>query len=364
MTYRMIVKNQQGGLMEMKKKGNRILIGLACLVVFALIGYAIYQHRQISALSKGAEEKATAQVAATGDQPVEKAAPVQAEATQAVPLVSTGKETEEKKAISDQLDAAKEELDMANRQLSEEAAKKTENARKMVELQKKMLQDPANKKMYMDTIKGALDSMYGTLFERLDLTPERLAELKESLADQVMSSLEISQDMLDLTASEEKRKEVQGRFEEAKKESDAKLAELLGETGFKTYETYTERLSERQLVSGFATSLGDADKLTDAQQDAFIDTMYQARKDLYSREGYDEKEVTFLSETSEDGSNKIIKMMDQTYDSYLKAAGSTLSASQTEALKTYLKQKQDMTETALKIYGIEAADEGGVKQSE
>lgn len=45
----------------------------------------------------------------------------------------------------------------------------------------------------------------------------------------------------------------------------------------------------------------------------------------------------------------MMEMTDHTYDGYVKCANATLSASQTEQFKTYLKQQRNMAESQMKL---------------
>lgn len=336
--------------METANKNNKtkwIVIGLSCLLVIALIGYIILQNRQIRKLSPGVNPEMTAD-----SESVVKDAPGQNEAVQnnadrsAAPAAGGSGEIEE---LEYQLDAAEEELDAAHKQLSDEAAKKAENAKNMIEMQKKMLQDPAYQKTLRSTYKGMLDSIYGSLYKKLALTPEKQDAFQELLLDQMMVSLETNLDTLGAEPSEEKREEVRQQAEELKKEFDAKVSALLDSGDFNTYESYRDTLSERQVLSGFAESLGEGEKLTEAQMESLIGSMYKERKDIYSRQDWEEESVTFLSEINDEGIAKMMDMNDRTFDGYIKGAGVTLSATQMEQFKAYLKNRSDMTESALKM---------------
>ena len=153
-----------------------------------------------------------------------------------------------------------------------------------------------------------------------------------------MASLDINEEMLGASLSEEKRTELQQHFEDLKKENDAKISGLLGDNDFKKYESYRDRISERQIVTNFVESLSPGHKLTEALQQNHINFMYEERKNVYSEQGYDEKKLTFPSEMNEEGIAKVMEMTDRTYDGYIKGANTTLSASQTEQFKTYLKK--------------------------
>jgi hypothetical protein len=337
--------------MEKQKIFIKIAYVLIVVSVLVLIGLSIVQHQQIKKISENAATETV-----TKDESAGEATPGQIETFQEIYTQAPDTQGIEKRAYKDQideleyqLDAAEEELDMAQEQLSEELTKQAENAENMIELQKKMLQDPAYKNMLRNTYKGMIDSMYSSLYNKLDLAPEKEDELKELLLDQMMSSLDINQETLGVTPSEEKREELQQRITDLREENDGKIIALLGDDNFNTYEAYRDRIGERQVVTMFMESLSPDEKLTEEQQQDLIDSMYQERKNVYSQQEWDEERVTFSSEYDDEGIAKIMDMTNRTHDGYVKGAGNILSESQQEQFKTYLKQQRDMTESALKM---------------
>ena len=299
----------------------KIAYGLICLSFLISIGLNIFQSQQIKKLSRGVNQETSVNNESTGNTISGPGEAVQKGATGRATLAGKEKEPnkDEVNDLNYQLGAAEEEVDMANKQLSDELAKKAESVKNAIELQKKILQDPAYKKMLRDTYKGMLDTTYGPFFKELNLTPEKLGELKELLVDQVMASLDVSQETLGASPSEAKRAELQQRFEDLKKENDSKISALLGNTDFKKYETYRDRLSERQIVTMFTESLNPGDKLTEAQQQNLVNAMYQERKNVYSQQDYAENRMTFSSELDNKGIAIIMEMTDRTYMDILRA---------------------------------------------
>lgn len=351
--------------METTNKTKKILIVLACLLVAVLIGYVIFQNQQIRKLSKDVNSDMTSGSDSAGKDVSGQTDAAQNNTARTGPVADASNEGDDLKY---QLEAAEEELDAANKQLSDDAAQKAENAKGMIEMQRKMLQDPAYQKTLRSTYKGMLDTLYGSLYKDLKLATEKQDEFKELLLDQMMSSMEISLDMLGAEPSEEKRSELQKRMDDLKKQGDDKITSLLGGRDFKTYEAYRETLSERQVVEMFGESLGEDDKLTDSEKETLIEDIYKERKNIYSQQGWAEERVTFSSELNDEGVAKMMDMNDRTYDGYIKASGATLTASQQEQFKAYLKKQRDMTESALKMsaqmYGGQTTQNGTDKKAE
>jgi hypothetical protein len=333
--------------MEKQTMSKKITVGLIGLVILVLLGYIFYLQQQIKQLSQGVNSETVANNNLKESNTSGQNETVHKNVNLAVKGKSANKNDADE--LNYQLDASEEELDMANKQLTDEQKKKAEFAKNAIELQKKMLQDPATKKMYRDSIKAMLDSTYGALFKELNLSPEKLEKLKELLVDQQMAALDINQEMMSTTPSEENKKELQQRFEDLKEDNDAKLSELLGNGNFEKYATYRDRLSERQLVSNFMQSLGTNDKLTETQQQTLVESMYQERKNIFSEKGYDEKTMVLPSDMDEQGIAKLLERTDYTFNGYIKSSNATLSAAQTEQFKTYLKQQRDLAESQMKL---------------
>jgi hypothetical protein len=114
-------------------------------------------------------------------------------------------------------------------------------------------------------------------------------------------------------------------------------------------EAYRDRLREKEIVTMFTESLGPDDKLTEAQQQDLANAMYQERKNVYSQQNYAEDRMTFPSELDDKGIAIIMDITDHVYAGYIKGAGATLTATQMQQFKAYLKSQRDMTESALKL---------------
>jgi hypothetical protein len=159
------------------------------------------------------------------------------------------------------------------------------------------------------------------------------------LADRLIDSIEISNDMLGERPSEGKKQKIEQQFNELGKEFNAKISELLGEENLKKYQEYERTLGERQFVMMFVQEQSPDDKLTEAQQQALIDSMSQERENV-SREGGYDKEIIFPSEAS-----KLKKMTEDTFNVYMKSADAVLPSALADQFKTYLKRQLDMIES-------------------
>ena len=193
-----------------------------------------------------------------------------------------------------------------------------------------------------------MDISYAALFKKLAFSPERQDAFKALLIDLQMENTSTNMEMLDTSISEEKRGEIRQRLETLKNKSNEKLGEFLGTDNFEKYLTYKERLPERMLVTAFMGSLGPNEKLTEAREQAFIDSMFEERKKVEAALPLDNK-VLSPADLDETQIARVMETMDQTYSEYAQVAGKYLSPSLTEQFKKFLSQQRNMTEMSLNM---------------
>lgn len=323
------------------------VLGLSILV---LTGLGFFQHMQIKKLSQGVNRETP-----VDNQTTEIVISQSKQTPQKNTMQTTGVSNEEKDSDTDenddleyQLDAAEEELDMAHEQLSDELSRKAEYSKTRREMIKKMYEDPSFRTNIRKSLEGSFDSMYGPLCEDLNLGPEDLSKLKGLSLDHYVDIIIINQETLTIS-SEEEKSELQKRFEKSEKEYEAKYKELLLVVNYEKYKAYEDRLNERYLVTSFMESLGPEEKLTKDQQQDIIDLIYEERQDAYAEINYDPKKLEFPLDLNEEKIAKKMRLTEEIHTMALEKAGTTLSPSQAEKLKDYLKNQRDIEETSLKL---------------
>jgi hypothetical protein len=353
--------------MEKQRASKGLIIGLACVVFLGLIGYAFYQNQQIKKLTQPVESSAPLKNKTVKDATLIQNATLMKTSAQNASMSneqrkSSGNEIEE---LSYQLDASEEELDMAQKRLSDEQRKKAEIKKAQIELQKKYMKDPSMKKSMRDN----MAVQYNDLFKELNLSPEKLEKFKDLLADEMIAQQEAYMDVggFGESLSKEKQDELKKRSEALNKEYEDKKNELLGNSDFGKYKTYSERMSERYYVTSFMDSLDTTEKLTEGQKSNLIEAMHSESKSL--RDEYKKNADSEQSTDMYDEKNiaRTIEMQDRRGDAYLKATKGILSSSQTEQFKTYLKRQRDLVESSMKMQammnGSQSSQKNNDKQS-
>lgn len=332
--------------MENTKKVNIIVISLLCLLVLALIGYIIFQDQKIDKLSKGPNPQTTVHAESTDNLK-------QDVVNQDLPLTKNERDQYEDEIshLRTQVEDAEDELDaIFDKQNADSTGASPEKTGigQFSSAMNNMLKDPEMKKMLRAQARTSLDLTYGALFEELNLSPEDLDKFKDLLVDYQMKVTEISFEMIG-DATDDERREMGEEAKLIRDDYDQKISEFLGNENYNQYKSYQETLTERTLVSGFSETLDTGEQLNDQQEAELMDLMYQERKEFYSSIDYDPEEENEFTLPSEEIMAKEMERLDQTYEKYREAGEGILSASQMEKFDTFLTQRREMTEMAMKL---------------
>ena len=218
---------------------------------------------------------------------------------------------------------------------------------------------PASESDHRAEITGntnARDSSYAALFKELTLPAEKQDALKTLLVNLQTQKTNLSMEMLDTSIPEEQRVEIEKHLESFENESNEKIKKILGADGFKKYLTYTERLRERTLLTAFFRSISADEKLTGPQEQAFIDAMFEERKQVEAASSLHDNKIESPADLELQISH-VMETTDKTYSGYVKVAGMYLSPPRVEQFKNYLHQRRDMVKTSLntmrQIFGSE-----------
>lgn len=352
--------------MSGKKAIKDLALALVCISTVALIGYNIYQYHVIKELSKGSRTleisgnyESTDNAVSGGKTAVKGKSPQKPIA--AGDNIPPDTDIEE---LTYHLDAAEEELDMVHQQLDNEEARKAELRKNDLERQRKYHEDPS----YKNITRNVINSQYSDLFEILNLSPERLEELKDILVDNQLASSDFYMEMRNAIPSEEKRTELKERQKSLNEESDLKLKEFLGNEDYEKFRRYQETWGEKYNVENFVESLNKDEKLTETQQQMLIDAMHEEVKHI-SEINNEEERFLFPSEQYEEKElERSINEYARSHEAYINAANNILSASQMEQFKEYLKKEREEYELYMEMqaltYGSSSTKESNENKSE
>lgn len=341
--------------MDTRKLMVKISYGLIAVIVVVVIGFLVYQQRLIRQLSQNQAQTPPAAAVMEPNTPAENNTP-------AILMAESGRDQSktEVDTLRYQLEASEEELDMAR----EELAKKQNPLEDMSEFaarEKKMRENPSVMKVQRRMAENMLTENYGALFEKLGLSDEKLQDLKALMVDNQMQMEETSLDMMSQSMSEEERMEkMQQLGEEQNAEFEQKVKDLLSADDYEKYDAYERRLSERFLVKQFVNPLSANDGLSDETEQALIDAMYEARKEVEAEYGTDSDDSPriFIGVSTKDQEEGLDRQF-AIYDRYVESARAVLSESQAEEFEAVINGTKDMMNMLIEDMPSSSAEAAG-----
>jgi hypothetical protein len=344
--------------MDKKKIITNIAICIICLSLPALVYLNIYQHRQVKKFSNADDQETSANKTPERNETSTNNIPVEKNITKKAAVAEKTKTQDNKEAeeLKYQLIAAKEELDSAKKQLSDKENRKSELLKKQFEFAKKQSEDPASKESWRNISKTNLDRQYALLLKMLKLSTEKEKKIMDILLDEDLASKETGVDIMD-DGTGTKRVMNYVRSKDPGPEYQTKIAELLGADDYEKYKSYKEKSQDVRELTIFNQSLGSNDKLTDEQQFAMLDAMYEGAEK--------ERSATVIDKNKTDITAEIKDKDNRVYNAYIKAAENILNSSQLEYLKNYLEGKRNEKFTIMsKTSSTDTEQDGTAKKTE
>jgi len=142
---------------------------------------------------------------------------------------------------------------------------------------RKMWDTPAGKSMMNQGVKVAVAMMYSDYVESLDLTKEEKDYFQNLLGQEMADQQELGMKLLSATPEEQTK--LMEEMEKRKKDNEEAIKTFLNdEEDYKAFETYKDRLPERQQLDGIRGALAAKQvPLDTATEDKLMDAMYRAR---------------------------------------------------------------------------------------
>jgi hypothetical protein len=259
-------------------------------------------------------------------------------------------------SLAYQLQAAEEELDMAHEDLGKELDRKAELANQRRALQKKQTQSPAFKKMMREIV----ESRIAEFVEAFDISPEDAKAFADIQLEKAMAFQELYLEAEEITNPTEADKARFGRLQQDQQtEYEAKAEALLGDAVYREYDPYERRwYIEEYDIGGFSSSLDPDVALTDSQEEALVDALFEAQETAIqdNTAQTEEMQSTFVFPSEQytpEQLDKTVEYMTSRNETILEKAGEILSAAQMEQLRTYLAQNLAQTIDYAKMTALE-----------
>ena len=204
-----------------------------------------------------------------------------------------------------------------------------------------------------DTVRLQLEStlinpVFGNLFKELGLTEDDTEVFKNLLSERMMVG--VSSGMKMMSADKEERAALKDQINQGEEEVDSMINDLLGEEGFKEYETYKDTMEERMALNQFNQQLGmSGAALTSDQNDQLVSAMYEERLNAKKSPDYFDMEDSDPSDFNDEAVRKSLSQQERINKGTLSRAKKFLKAEQYEKLDLFLINLQRQREMQLKM---------------
>jgi hypothetical protein len=173
--------------------------------------------------------------------------------------------------------AAEAEEETGEAEKEEEGSEKEKSFGKMIA---KMMKDPEMKKVMREQQKLQLDSMYGVLFDEMELSAEETETFKNLILDKQMSGMDLGMTVLEDGFDREKIAELGREVEQEKEIIENEIKEFLGEEQYAAYQKYEKSIVDRMTLNQFKQRLGSSGGLLEYhQEDQLLQAMREERED-------------------------------------------------------------------------------------
>lgn len=317
--------------MDNKKVIKYIPIVLLCMILLASVGMNICQRLKLKNLSRIADSQPTVNIEPENSVP-EEADKIQENFDINAPVAGRDKRTaDEIDSLNAELSDIEQELDKANEKWAEMISKDQDIKENQQELVRK----------HRLTV---VENQYTSLFEELDLSTEKLENLKDLLVERNLALY--PERPMDESAKEDMTT-VKERTDKVNEEYDAKLNEFLGYVDYEKYEEYIERSGSRANVTDFMRSLSTDEMLTKDQKKELIEIWYNEQEKA-SNEALSNPSVAPTTYLNDNMIAQGLNNLEKIHSKIIQAAQDTLSSSQLDKLQNYLKSQRAMLESSSK----------------
>lgn len=203
----------------------------------------------------------------------------------------------------------------------------------------KMMEDPQTKKFIREQQRMVMDQLYAPLIKQLDLKPDDANKFKELLADTAMRGAERATSLFG-SGSETNRADAMTALSDEVKSDDAKVKELLGETGYAQYKDYQMTVGERMQLNLFRQQLGGGEAaLTDPQTEQLLVMMKEEKENsLAAGQAVftpSQDPATIQAMLTDDQTDRFIQTQEGVNDRVYERAKTVLSPKQLEAFSRF-----------------------------
>jgi hypothetical protein len=220
-----------------------------------------------------------------------------------------------------------------------------------------LLKDPKMKEMIKNQQKlyigPMVDKSYSALFQKLNLTPDQSATLKDLLEKKMMVGADVGTSMLDSSLDAAKRKELTNQIKTETEAFDTQIKEFLGSENYQAFQSYEKTVPDRMTLGQFNDQLtAGGTPMTSIQQDQLIQAMNEERSGFkwtvdLSQQNSAAKDLS--SAFTEDNINRYVQEKERFDQQFLQRAQNILAPDQMKAFQDFQKGQLIMQKTSMQM---------------
>jgi RNA polymerase sigma factor (sigma-70 family) len=214
-----------------------------------------------------------------------------------------------------------------------------------------MTANPEMSKMIRDQQKLGLGMVYKGFEKRANLPKEKMEELNDLLADEVMTNINhITQVLRDGNTG----KDLDAVFTKAEAETKQKVKELLGPEAFAKYQEYSEQMVSYITAEQFKSMLPGEKDAKDNKARQFYELMEEEKRRALAAQGLPNDHqliptLNFRNIASEQEAEKSLQLLDGIYEQVYNRAGSFLAPEELEKFLEFRKLAVNNNRVALTL---------------
>jgi hypothetical protein len=218
---------------------------------------------------------------------------------------------------------------------------------------KERLSSPAMRQMIDSQQAAQVELGYGKLFEILRLSPEDKENFKKLLIARQKMQTDLSLQMMDPNLTPERRQQIS---DEAKKQAavyEASIKDFLNEAqDFETFQEWDNTQPERTAFDTMGRNLfaASAEPLSGSQEQQLLSLMAEVRRSPDSIGGLNDQTGGDPSKVNDQVIQRQMEQLDTNHRIITERAGSFMTETQRQTLKTYLDQMKAITKNGMEMF--------------
>jgi hypothetical protein len=214
-----------------------------------------------------------------------------------------------------------------------------------------MMKNPAMKEVMKQQRAVMLESQYGKLFGRFNLSEEEKTFLKNLLSDRLALDSELGIKLMGDDVTPEQRSAIVKGHQDSKKASDARIRDFLNnEDDYAAFQKWEDTKGERmQVEMGRSLFENAGEALSPEQEQQLVDTMHRLRSSSDGANDFTKPENFDPSRFNDDEIARQLRRLDDQARQVYEAASKFLSPAQLQALRTWQQQMSSMTAASMQM---------------